>query len=168
MLGSICALDWLQLKGTYTIIIDCGFSGFCAFGRLGRARLRKGHYLYTGSALGSGAASLEGRLQRHRRHRKVKWWHIDYLTCKRTCQVVNEIHCASNDRLECSVSEAISRDLKIPPVLPGIGSSDCNCRGHLLGPETRSREGHLLKRVVEAYVRVGVPRASIEVRNQIG
>ena len=155
------------MKGTYTIIVDCRSPGLCVFGSLGRARLRRGHYLYTGSALGSGSASLEGRLQRHRKQSKVRWWHIDYLTSKRSCKVVNEICHLSNRRLECTVSESISHELKIMPVLPRIGSSDCNCEGHLLGPEVGLSRVDLLRRVVDAYVHVGVSRRSIIVRNYI-
>ena len=155
------------MKGTYTIIIECQSSSICVFGSLGRARLRRGHYLYTGSALGSGPASLEGRLQRHRKHSKVRWWHIDYLTTKRSCKVVNEIYHLSNRRLECSISECISHKLKILPVLPKIGSSDCNCAGHLLGPEVRLSRADLLRRVVDAYVRAGVSRRSVMVRSHI-
>ena len=58
------------MKGTYTIVVRCNDAGYSTFGKLGRARLRKGHYLYTGSALGRGAVSLEGRLERHMRRQK--------------------------------------------------------------------------------------------------
>ena len=153
------------MKGTYTIIVDCKSAGYCTFGSLGRTQLLKGRYLYTGSALGSGATPLERRLKRHRKHSKAKRWHIDYLTSNRGCKVISEIFVASSKRLECAANQSISRDLNLMPLLPKIGSSDCKCKGHLLGPQLHSSKENLVKHVVAAYVHIGLRRSSIIVRD---
>ena len=153
------------MKGTYTIIVDCRSEGSCVFGELGRARLRKGLYLYTGSALGRGNASLERRLERHARPSKKKWWHIDYLTSRPFCCVSGAVYIISTRRLECRVSRCISEELNVLPVLPRIGASDCNCEGHLLGPDFRLGYAELLQRLRKVYRRVGSGRLVVAAPN---
>jgi sugar fermentation stimulation protein A len=153
------------MKGTYTIIVECGFDGCVVFCMLGRARLRRGYYLYTGSALGFGATSLERRLERHEKRSKRRKWHIDYLTSKPGCRVRGAVYLVSRRRLECKINRSISRELKLLPVLPKIGASDCNCEGHLLGPVVHLSKVALLRRLVGIYRRVGSPRASVMLRN---
>jgi len=142
------------MRGTYTIIVESESEGYRVFGSLGRARLRKGNYLYTGSAMGSGASSLERRLQRHRARSKTVHWHIDYLTCKPDCRVTDAVFVVSNNRYECSANQAISEELRLSPLLPRIGASDCNCAGHLLGPERQLSNLALLKRLTSVYSRL--------------
>ena len=152
------------MKGTYTIIVDCGFEGYLTFGRLGRARMWRGLYLYTGSALGRGATSLERRLERHGMRWKRRKWHIDYLTSKQGCLVSGAVYLASKRRLECKVNQAISKGLNLQPVLPKIGASDCHCEGHLLGPEVQLSTVVTLRRLANVYRHFGSPRASLTVR----
>jgi Uri superfamily endonuclease len=142
------------MRGTYTIIVESKSDGYRVFGRLGRAKLRRGKYLYTGSAMGSGATSLERRLQRHGASSKTLRWHIDYLTSRPRCTVSGAVYVVSNKRLECSANLCISEELKLHPVLPKIGASDCNCDGHLLGPELHLSKMTLLKRLVNVYCRL--------------
>ena len=152
------------MKGTYTIIVDCGFEGYLAFGRLGRAKIRRGRYLYTGSALGHGATSLERRLERHGKRWKKRKWHIDYLTSKRECLVSGAVYVESKRRLECKVNQAISKGFNLSPILPKIGASDCQCDGHLLGPEVQLSMVVMHRRLVNIYRRFGSPRGSVTVR----
>ena len=91
------------MKGTYTIVVRCKDERYSTFGKLGRARLRKGRYLYTGSALGHGAVSLEGRLERHMSRQKRLRWHVDYLTSCPGCNVTGAVYVACDGRLECKV-----------------------------------------------------------------
>jgi len=142
------------MKGTYTIIVRNGSEACTAFGRLGRTRLRRGYYLYTGSALGAGSTSLERRLQRHGTRSKRVRWHIDFLTSRPSCRFMGAVYLVSNKRLECIANESISKEFKLLPVLPGIGASDCNCGGHLLGPELRLSKMALLNRLVNVYCRL--------------
>jgi Uri superfamily endonuclease len=147
------------MKGTYTILVRCKGASFSTFGKLGRARLRKGHYLYTGSALGSGAVSLEGRLERHMRRQKRLRWHVDYLTSRRDCNVTGAVYVVSNSRLECRVNSSISKELDVRPVLLKIGASDCKCNGHLLGPARRLDGRYLIRLLESVYAPFGEPRS---------
>jgi len=151
----------LQLKGTYTIVVRCKDTGYSTFGKLGTARLQRGYYLYTGSALGRGAVSLERRLERHCRRRKRVRWHIDYLTSRPNCYVTGAVYVVSDTRLECKVNSSLSKELHVSPVLLKIGASDCNCNGHLLGPVWRLNECNLMKRVESVYAQFGLPRSYV-------
>jgi Uri superfamily endonuclease len=144
------------LKGTYTIIVDSKSDGYKAFGRLGRAWLRRGSYLYTGSAMGLGATSLERRLQRHVARSKTIRWHIDYLTSRPGCRVSGAVYIVSDRRFECKANQSIAKELKLHPVLPRIGASDCDCDGHLLGPVPRLSRITLLRRLADVYCRLAL------------
>ena len=149
------------MKGTYTIVVRCKEAGYSTFGKLGRARLRKGYYLYTGSALGHGAVSLERRLERHFRRRKRLRWHVDYLTSRPNCYVTGAVYVVSDIRLECKVNSSLSKELNVSPVLLKIGASDCNCNGHLLGPARRLNECNLMRLVESVYAQFGLPRSYV-------
>jgi len=142
------------MRGTYTIIVDSKADGYRVFGRLGRARLRRGKYLYTGSAMGSGSTSLERRLERHKARSKTNRWHIDYLTSGPGCTVKGAVYVVSARRFECKANLSISKELNLHPVLPRIGASDCKCDGHLLGPELRLSTTALVRRLVGVYCRL--------------
>ena len=131
------------------------------FGKLGRARLRKGYYLYTGSALGRGAVSLERRIERHMKRQKRLRWHVDYLTSRPECNVTGAVYVVSDVRLECKVNSLLSNELKVSPVLLKIGASDCKCNGHLLGP-ARLNQCDLMRRLESVYAQFGEPRSYLE------
>ena len=125
----------IVLRGTYTLLLACKRPFELRIGKLGRVRLKKGHYLYTGSALGAGAASLEKRVARHRRRNKRVKWHVDYLTVRCEIIVVNAICLHANKRLECQINQQISFELNGKPIIKRAGASDCKCDGHLLSIE---------------------------------
>ena len=149
------------MKGTYTIVVRCKDTSYSTFGKLGRARLRKGYYLYTGSALGRGAVSLERRLERHMRPQKRLRWHVDYLTSRPDCYVTGAMYVIADDRLECKVNSSLSKELNVSPVLLKIGASDCKCNGHLLGPARRLNECNLMRLLESVYAQFGVPRSYV-------
>jgi Uri superfamily endonuclease len=130
------------LRGTYTLLIYCKEPFGVRIGRLGYVRLVEGYYMYTGSALGVGAQSLEGRLARHLRTWKKRKWHVDYLTSDARCKVKAAVCLRSRRHLECSINQAVVRKLDAEPVLPRAGSSDCKCGGHLtrIGSSIRASE----------------------------
>ena len=144
------------MKGTYTIVIRCRQSVDLSFGNLGRAKIRPGLYVYSGSALGRGAVSLEGRIRRHLRRRKKIRWHVDYVTSSRRCMVKAAIYLESTRRLECDVSRMIGERLGAHPLLPHIGASDCSCSGHLMRV-TSLREKGLLDEIWAMYAGFGNP-----------
>jgi Uri superfamily endonuclease len=144
------------MKGTYTIVIACNRSVNVRFGRLGCARVLRGLYVYSGSALGQGAVSLEGRIMRHSRSRKKIRWHVDHMTSNQYCTVRAAIYIESKRRLECDVSNLITKRLSASPLLPHIGASDCLCRGHLMRVNSL-REKALMDQVRTIYSKFGNP-----------
>lgn len=142
------------MKGTYTIVISCNHAIDVKFGRLGRSKVQRGLYVYSGSALGKGAMSLEGRIGRHsRRHKKIKW-HVDYMTSNPRCAVRAAVYVESTRRLECDINNIISAKLNGYALLPHIGASDCTCKGHLMRVVS-IREKTLLQHILAIYSRFG-------------
>ena len=109
-------------------------------GRLGRATLPPGDYLYFGSANGSGG--IRGRLGRHLCGGQRTHWHIDYLrSCARiqgyyylALSKLSQTGERSEARLECLWSQEIASLPGAFVPLPGFGASDCRsgCPAHLL------------------------------------
>jgi len=143
------------MRGTYTIVLACKGTIRVRFGKLGEARLAKGYYLYTGSALGRGAVSLEGRLARHRRRSKKIRWHVDYLTTRRKCTPTAAVYVISRRRLECIINRLICDKLQAEPILPRLGASDCTCNGHLVRAGTKVSQPDLLNQLKRVYSRFG-------------
>jgi sugar fermentation stimulation protein A len=85
----------------------------------------KGYYLYAGSA----RKDLTRRIERHRRLRKTKFWHIDYLREHADFRAAVPIR--ASDDLECEIAEAINGIAAWN--IPGFGCSDCSCGSHLFG-----------------------------------
>jgi len=91
-------------------------------GSLGSIIFAAGGYAYVGSALGG----LEARIRRHLRAAKKKHWHIDYLLER--APVSRIIVAESGERLECRLAARLGGRFE---AVPGFGSSDCRCPGHL-------------------------------------
>lgn len=155
------------MKGTYTLLLVCRKPFRIRVGSLGYANIDRGYYLYTGSALGVGALSLEGRLKRHSQFPKKRKWHVDYLTSDSRCRVKAAVCLRSRKRLECDINRAVVRELKTEPVLPRAGSSDCKCDGHLtkVGPSIRA--GKIMSLVMSVYRRFGRSVGCIQFVNSV-
>ena len=111
-------------------------TGTYLVGRLGECRLRRGYYLYTGSAFGPGG--IPARVLRHLRTGKTRRWHIDYLARQTTA--AGAWYCTSAARLEHAWAAALTRSGFATP-FPGFGSSDCRCPAHLFfSPTPPARE----------------------------
>lgn len=138
------------MKGTYTMIIGCVKPIKITFGGLGSAKVTRGFYTYTGSAMGKGAASIEGRIYRHLSRHKRKRWHADYIASTQFCPVKAAVYVQGSVRIECAVNKALAIELKAHPLIPHIGATDCKCDGHLLQlPSTD--ETTLLKQIEATY-----------------
>jgi Uri superfamily endonuclease len=155
------------LKGTYTLILICMKPFRAKIGSLGYATLRKGYYLYTGSALGYGSVSLEGRLNRHLRSSKNVTWHVDYLTSDPRCRVRAIVCLRSSKRLECTINQEIVRNLSAKPILTRAGSSDCKCDGHLTRVGSSIGAGEILSKVTSVYQRFGRAVCCMEFENRM-
>jgi len=103
-------------------------------GRLGVRRFEDGHYAYTGSALGKGAFSLEGRIHRHLRREKRMRWHIDFLLANEDVAVVSVLIIPTEEKIECEVNKYLCSVMNARVAIPNFGSSDCRqgCGSHLL------------------------------------
>lgn len=114
-----------------------------------------GHYLYTGSALGTGAVALEGRLTRHKRTGKKKKWHVDYLTSRQEFRFSAGIYLVSAEKLECKINASIQRNLNVESIIPHLGSSDCDCTAHLFRLASRWSVVELFAKLDEVYSTFG-------------
>ena len=155
------------MKGTYTMILSCRQPFRVVIGRLGYARIGAGYYLYTGSALGVGAQSLEGRLRRHLQRSKRMRWHVDYLTSNPRCRIKAAVWLMSSQRMECAINRAVSVEFHAKPVLPGAGSSDCECDGHLMEVQAAIEPSRMSEVLVRVYRRFGAPTRRIHSENSL-
>lgn len=112
-------------QGIYNLIIDLDDDKRIRIGKLGLFALKKGCYVYTGSAQNA----LQKRIARHYARKKRLHWHIDYLLQHGRITDVNTFELTSE--YECRLSNMIgaSTDAELP--VTGFGSSDCRCKTHL-------------------------------------
>lgn len=109
---------WLQLKRKRRIKV----------GRLGEQLFHPGFYAYCGSAFGPGG--LKARLGHHLRPSETPRWHIDYLKNVTNCTEI--WYSTSEEKLEHQFSNLLAALTEASMPSPGFGSSDCNCRSHLI------------------------------------
>ena len=96
-------------------------------GKLGTVKLKKGYYLYVGSALGPGG--VQARVKRHSQQHKKMHWHIDYLRKVTTLEEIWYLY--SNKRYEHYFADLFQQTESMSVPLVGFGASDCNCQAHL-------------------------------------
>lgn len=98
-----------------------------SIGRFGDRSLKRGWYLYCGSALGPGG--LRARLGHHLGKQERRHWHVDYL--KRVAELRTIWFCRGDNN-----EHFWSRQLRALPdagcPVEGFGSSDCRCPSHLV------------------------------------
>ena len=89
--------------------------------------LPAGRYCYVGSARGPGGVRARGG--RHLRRRKIRRWHVDWLTL--AAADVRILALMESD--ECGLADRLIGDAGLSVPVNGFGSSDCrNCRAHLV------------------------------------
>ncbi len=119
------------MKGTYVLTMKINKNLGINVGSLGRIEFPKGYYCYVGSALGE-SVNLENRISRHKKLNKIKkgnlHWHIDYFLVNPKVEIVGVDQIIMNKRLECKISDSLSRFATTS--VPNFGSSDCNCKSH--------------------------------------
>lgn len=116
------------LKGTYLLFFHIKDAINVKI-RNRNLKINSGHYLYIGSAFGSGG--LSSRLSRHLKREKKIFWHIDRLTTLSSCKIEG-IAIAINQHVECIISQTLAKMDFLEPII-GFGNSDCKmgCRSHL-------------------------------------
>ena len=124
------------MKGSYVLLIELPEEQTITVGSHKVIHFHRGGYAYVGSAMGV----FKSRLSRHLKRNKRLHWHIDYLLPH---AVINGIIlCETEDRIECAVAGALSRQFD---AIPGFGSSDCKCRSHLFfAPDKRKMKSEAM------------------------
>jgi Uri superfamily endonuclease len=143
-------------KGVYTILIEVDSSTFCEVGKLGVFKFF-GLYAYTGSALGKGSSSLNGRVLRHLglRNGKRLRWHIDYLLEHPQVKVRYAItSTAKSKSRECQISKTIFNLAESLPPVRKFGATDCSCESHLA--RLKGNPNRAVSTIVEAHIRTGL------------
>lgn len=115
-------------RGSYLIVLRLDRGRTLELGGLGRVRFGKGYYIYIGAA----AEGLTQQLARHQRGTGRKRGHIDHL--REAARWIAGIPIRSGTDRECAAADAIAR--VAGRAVPGFGSTDCRCAGHLFRMET--------------------------------
>jgi Uri superfamily endonuclease len=120
------------LKGAYALVLQIPQVLNVDVGQLGALEFKSGMWVYIGSAMGEGSTSLEKRLQRHFSKDKTIFWHIDRILAT-GATASSAFWIESSEKIECLISDALSRSLKFLSGPKGFGSSDCRngCESHL-------------------------------------
>ena len=149
----------LPTRGTYTLIAFLPKETCLSVGRLGLCKFPRGHYAYTGSALGVGASGLRGRVSRHLRKEKKKFWHIDFLLANENITLTDVVAAQTSTKLECEMNRYIKENGGAEIPVPGFGASDCrqSCKSHLLFFPDIIKGDILVRKVVESYEALDLP-----------
>jgi len=134
-------INKIHSKGSYILLCELLRDVRLRIGSLGIHDLKKGNYIYIGSALGPGG--LCSRICRHLKKNKRVWWHIDYLTTRPECVIRLVIIIPSKNRLECVISKKLYEAGFRAPIHK-FGSMDCDCFSHLFLMESIERLKDLL------------------------
>jgi len=114
-------------RGTYALILFCPGDRLVQIGKLGPLQLRRGFYVYVGSALGPGG--VRARVAHHEKISPRPHWHIDFL---RTHTRLDRVcYSLGHDRREHLWARVIRAFEGASVPIAGFGSSDCRCAAHL-------------------------------------
>lgn len=105
---------------TYLLFIYLKKPRYINIGNLGTFHFKSGNYFYVGSA----KKNLVQRIERHRRKKKKKFWHIDYLL---QYADIDEVWVSNIS--EEKLATILSEKLTIPAL--GFGSTDKKSKAHL-------------------------------------
>ena len=109
--------------GAYLLLLRLEAAQTLQIGRLGELPFAPGWYVYAGSAMNG----LSARIARHKRKRKRKHWHIDYL--RDAAEAVECLPIRSSRRIECDLSRALAAHCRNRT--ENFGCGDCKCPSHL-------------------------------------
>jgi Uri superfamily endonuclease len=136
-------------------MISLESSAYIRIGKIGTHPFKKSIYIYVGSATGIGPTSLEGRIKRHIKKNKRRYWHIDYFLNNDKALIKYAIFSKADAILECSMAEAIEKYLEIKHPAKGFGSSDCDCFAHIFRVK-RESEIYILNRLKKIHLKLGL------------
>ena len=115
-----------ESQGTYCLLLYADSEKSIKVGALGPLKIKKGYYVYIGSAFGPGG--LKARISRHIKKSKKIRWHIDYL--RKATEIVDIKFSTDKKRLECKWAAKFAENGGETP-FKNFGSSDCKCFSHL-------------------------------------
>lgn len=110
-------------RGCYLIILRLPAESAISVGKLGTISFQGGYYVYVGSA----KKNLASRISRHRRLRKNRFWHVDYL--REAGEFVASLPVRTGDDIECEIARSVGEISQFK--VPSFGASDCACPSHL-------------------------------------
>ena len=116
-------MNELTGTGVYLVQMPVSLPLVMVFASGRQVVLQPGVYYYAGSA----QRGLKSRITRHARREKPLRWHIDYLASQypaNFCWIWQD----AQKNFECEIARTLARKLVL---IPGFGSSDCRCPGHL-------------------------------------
>ncbi len=116
-----------QKSGTYALILSSSGQRTILIGKLGKLKMRKGYYVYVGSAFGPGG--VRARVKRHCRIHKPPHWHIDYI--RPVVELIEVWYTYDPKKREHQWADILMRIDGVEWPLEGFGSSDCKCESHL-------------------------------------
>jgi len=116
------------MKGIYALVIAVRRNIVVDAGALHHVQLRKGFYVYVGSA----QTGIEKRVGRHLSTAKRKFWHVDYLLSTKGTSVLGVFQMPGPKSRECEVARRLD---SVGTAVDNFGSSDCHCRSHLFRVE---------------------------------
>lgn len=125
--------DLVGRQGAYALVFRNMRSRRVRTGALGSLSYDPGIWVYVGSAMGKGSASLGRRLGRHFHGAEKKHWHIDHLLSE-GAKILGAFWIENKRRYECRLVAALQRSGYFTDGPRGFGSSDCRsgCGTHLL------------------------------------
>jgi len=113
------------MKGIYLLFFKIKGNTTARIGKLGKVLLRRGSYVYVGSAQNG----IRQRVLRHLGKNKKKHWHIDYLLANKNVKIESVFYRETRKKSdECKTAEKFMKNSRI---IKGFGCSDCRCRSHL-------------------------------------
>jgi Uri superfamily endonuclease len=145
--------------GTYALILFSPVTRSVRVGRLGMMEVRRGHYIYIGSAHGPGG--LGARVKRHLKPQATSHWHIDYL--RRVTELCEVWITRDRIRREHQWAAVLSRIAGTSMGRFGFGASDCRCDSHLIRFPQKPKFHEFRDMLSRSYrghgpmVRIGLP-----------
>lgn len=113
--------------GTYVVVLKSAQARTVQIGRLAQLAVRRGYYVYVGSALGPGG--VRARLRHHAKVSRRQHWHLDYLRAETAFYAAYAGY--SPERKECEWASILATGEGVTEPMSGFGSSDCRCNSHL-------------------------------------
>ncbi|MCX7769498.1 MAG: DNA/RNA nuclease SfsA [Proteobacteria bacterium] len=139
-------------SGSYFLIFKLNENKNIKIGERGDIFFKEGYYIY----VGSGKKNLKKRIERHRRIKKKKFWHVDYF--RENAIYLTSIIFRTQKDLECELAKKL---LQVADwSINGFGASDCGCDTHMFGFYNNPLDYENFRQVVFHY-RIGILKEEI-------